>query len=252
MDIRGCTALVTGTNRGIGSAYIRALLARGAAHVYAGARDPSAIRLDDLSAGDAARVTRVALDITRDDQVAAAARDCRDVTLLINNAGVARFEPLLETDDLDAARAEMEVNYFGTLRMCRAFAPLLGARGGGALVNVLSVASWINAPLQGSYSASKAAEWSLTRGVRIELRAQGTLVVGVHMGYIDTDMAAHISTPKTPPSAVAEATLDAVEAGRIEVVVDQRARDMRALLGDPDEQDRMAQGLWDARPRRVR
>jgi NAD(P)-dependent dehydrogenase (short-subunit alcohol dehydrogenase family) len=124
----------------------------------------------------------------------------------------------------------METNYFGTLAVCRAFTPVLGANGGGALVNMLSVASFMSFPQIGSYSASKAAAWSLTNGVRLELAAQGTLVVGVHAGFIDTDMAARIDQPKISPIEVARQTFDAVEAGQLEVLADGQSRDVKAAL----------------------
>jgi NAD(P)-dependent dehydrogenase (short-subunit alcohol dehydrogenase family) len=132
--------------------------------------------------------------------------------------------------------------------MCRAFAPVLKRNGGGAIVNVLSVVSWVNVPMQGSYSASKAAEWSMTNGIRIELRAQGTLVVGVHAGYVDTDMAAHVAAPKTRPEDVAGRTIEAVERGIEEVLVDKRAEEMRALLAaDRTTVDAMMEQLWEKR-----
>ena len=181
MMIRGSTALVTGANRGLGSALVRALRAGGCAKIYAAARNIAGVAPDRV-------VHPVQLDITSAEEVAAAAARCQDVDILINNAGVAGFKPALGAPTMEHARAEMETNYFGTLAMCRAFAPVLKRNGGGALINVLSVVSWFNAPVQGSYCASKAAEWSLTRAARFELRAQGTLVVGVFAGYIDTDM----------------------------------------------------------------
>ncbi|MGE0744025.1 MAG: SDR family oxidoreductase [Rhodospirillales bacterium] len=239
MNISGSVALVTGANRGIGRAFARALLAAGARTVYAGARNPATIVEPGL--------TPVRLDITDPGDVAAAAARCGDVDLLINNAGVAHFAPLLAAPTMDAARAEMETNYFGTLALCRAFAPILGANGGGALVNVLSVVSWINVPLQGSYCASKAAAHSLTAGIRCELRAQGTLVVGVYAGYIDTDMTAGLDVAKTRPEDVAAATLAAVEAGQEEVLADARSRTVKATLAsDPASLDRQMQAVWDS------
>ena len=181
MMIGGSTALVTGANRGLGKALVRALLAAGCAKVYAGARNIAGAVPEGV-------VQPFQLDITSAEQVAAAAAQCQDVDILINNAGVAAFTPALAAPTLDNARLEMETNYLGTLAMCRAFAPILKQNGGGALVNMLSVVSWFNVPMQGTYCASKAAEWSLTRAVRFELRAQGTLVVAVYAGYIDTDM----------------------------------------------------------------
>jgi NAD(P)-dependent dehydrogenase (short-subunit alcohol dehydrogenase family) len=240
MQVRGAVALVTGANRGIGRAFARALLAAGARKVYGAARDPSTIADPDVSP--------LPLDITDPDQIAAAMAACGDVSLLVNNAGVAAFEPLIGSPSLEAARREMETNYFGTLAMCRAFAPILKRNGGGAIVNVLSVVSWVNVPMQGSYSASKAAEWSMTNGIRIELRAQGTLVVGVHAGYVDTDMAAHVAGPKTRPEDVAGRTIEAMERGIEEVLVDKRAAEMRALLAaDRTAVDAMMEQLWEKR-----
>ncbi len=242
MQIKGSVALVTGANRGIGRAFAQTLEAAGAAKIYAGARDPATITDPGLHP--------LELDITDQQSIADAAQRCRDVTLLINNAGIATFSPLIAAPGMDAARAEMETNYFGTLAMCRAFAPILRQNGGGALVNVLSVVSWINVPMQGSYSASKAAEWSLTNGIRVELREQGTLVVGVHVGYVETDMTAHLDVPKTRPEQVAQRTLEAIELGQEEVLADQRAQDLkRALAVDPAPVEAGIQRSWDARPR---
>lgn len=217
MKIDGSIVLVTGANRGLGRAFAQALLERGASKVYGGARDPGTV----TDPG----VVPVRLDITDPAQVAAAAERCGDVTLLINNAGILRGGGLL--GDPKGARAEMETNFFGTLEMSRAFAPLLA---GGALVNVLSVLSWLSLPQVASYAASKAAAWSLTNGLRNELRAQGTLVVGVHAGFIDTDMAAGVDGPKISPAEVVAQTLDAIEADREEVLADQVTREVKAGL----------------------
>jgi NAD(P)-dependent dehydrogenase (short-subunit alcohol dehydrogenase family) len=242
MQIAGSVALVTGANRGLGRAFAEALVARGAARVYAGARDPASVT--------GGNVLPVRLDVTSPADVADAAATCGDVTLLINNAGIARFLPLLDTSDPEAAEAEMATNYFGTLRMCRAFAPVLGRNGGGALVNMLSVVSWMNVPLQGSYSASKAAAWSLTQGVRHELKAQGTQVVGVYAGYIATDMTRGFDVAKASPEAIAASTLDGIEAGATEVLADSRSAEIKTLLrDDPGAIDRMMQAVWDRRSR---
>jgi NAD(P)-dependent dehydrogenase (short-subunit alcohol dehydrogenase family) len=219
--IDGITALVTGANRGLGKALTQALLDRGAAKVYAGARDPGAVEVTD------ARIVPVRLDITNPSDVAAAARDCTDVSLVINNAGAMLQKPFLSAPDMSAARTEMETNYFGTLAMARAFAPVLAAAGGGALVNVLSVVSWYAPPFNASYCASKSAEWALTNALRVELHGQGTLVVGVHAGFIDTDMAAVVEDSKISPSEVAEQTLDAVEKGQPEVLTDAWTRHVK-------------------------
>jgi NAD(P)-dependent dehydrogenase (short-subunit alcohol dehydrogenase family) len=239
--IDGITALVTGANRGLGKAFTQALLDRGAAKVYAGARDPSAVEVTDP------RLVPVRLDITDPGDVAAAARYCADVSLVINNAGVMLQAPFLSTPDLSAARAEMETNYFGTLAMARAFAPVLAAAGGGTLVNMLSVVSWYAPPFNASYCASKSAEWALTNALRVELRGQGTLVVGVHAGFIDTDMADTVEDAKISPSEVAKQTLDAVEKGQPEVSTDDWTRHVKESIAT-DQQSLYPdiQRSWDA------
>jgi NAD(P)-dependent dehydrogenase (short-subunit alcohol dehydrogenase family) len=239
MKIDGSVALVTGANRGLGQVFARELVSRGAARVYGAARDPAAVTEPG--------VTPVALDITDPERVAQVAQECADVTLLVNNAGVMKASSFIGAPSLDAARLEMETNYFGTLSMCRAFAPVLAANGGGAVVNMLSVTSFFNNPLDASYGASKSAEWSLTNGIRLELAHQGTQVVGVHAGFIDTDMAAGIDVPKISPESVARQTFDAVEAGGVEVLADERTRTIKASL--PHDHELIypqVQEFWDA------
>ncbi|SOX54831.1 KR domain-containing protein [Mycobacterium ahvazicum] len=239
--IAGKRVLVTGANRGLGKAFVQELLDGGAARVYAAAQNPDAVDFDD------ARVVPVSLDITKSDDIRDAASGCSDVTVLINNAGAMLRSPLLASPDLSAARSEMETNYFGTLAMCRAFAPVLARQGGGALVNVLSIASWFASPFNGSYGASKSAEWALTNAIRVELRAQGTLVVGVHAGWIDTDMADTVAAAKLSPGDVASQTLAAIQHGDEEVLTDDGTRRVKASLPHdltalyPDVQKR-----WDA------
>src|SRR5580704_8278294 len=222
VEIGGAVALVTGADRGLGRVFARELVSRGAARVYGAARNPAAVTEPG--------VTSIALDITDPARVAQVAHDCADVTVLVNNAGVMKASPFIGAPNLDAARLEMETNYFGTLSMCRAFAPVLAAGGGGAIVNMLSVSSFYTAPFDPSYSASKAAELSLTNGIRMELSQQGTLVVAVHASFIDTDMAAGIDAPKISPESVARQAFDAVEAGQIEVLADERSRFVKAAL----------------------
>ena len=179
--------------------------------------------------------------------MAQVARECADVSLLVNNAGVLSYNTFLNAPSLDAARQEMETNYFGTLSMCRAFAPVLAANGGGALVNMLSVTSFYTNPFDASYGASKAAAWSLTNGVRLELHHQGTLVVGVHASFIDTDMAALTSAPKDSPESVARQVCDAVEAGQVEVLADERSRTVKSQLSrDQELIYPPVQEFWDA------
>ncbi|MCD2194677.1 SDR family oxidoreductase [Actinomycetospora endophytica] len=227
MRIAGSTALVTGAGRGLGATLVEALLARGAATVYAGARDPRDAENKDP------RVIPLRLDVTDPASVRGAAERAGDVDLLINNAGIAGNGSLL-TGDPERARAELETNFWGPVTVLRAFAPVLARNGGGAVVNVLSALSWLTSPLTGSYSASKAAAWSFTGSARAELRGQGTQVVGVHLGYMDTDMVAHLDVPKIAPEDVARQTLDAVEDGGEEVLADLPSERAKvALSGKP-------------------
>ena len=245
MKISGSTALVTGANRGLGKALVEALRIAGAKKIYAAARNPADISADAV-------VQPLAIDITNISQVDGAAGHCGDVTLLINNAGIARFTSALAVPTMENARLEMETNYFGTLAMCRAFAPILKKNGGGALVNMLSVVSFFNAPMQGTYSASKAAEWSLTKDVRFELRAQGTRVTGVYAGYIDTDMTAGLNAPKTSAADIAACILAGIESGVEEVLADERARSVyEQLRKDEGPFEANMQQIWDAHARKM-
>jgi NAD(P)-dependent dehydrogenase (short-subunit alcohol dehydrogenase family) len=227
MRVRGSTALVTGANRGLGRAFAQELVGRGAAKVYAAVRRPETV----VDGG----VTPVGLDINDPERVAEVATQFPDVTLLVNNAGVMKASSFIGTPSLAPARQEMETNYFGTLGMCRAFTPVLAANGGGAIVNMLSVSSFVTNPLDASYGASKAAAWSMTNGIRIELSRQGTLVVAVHASFIDTDMASGIEAPKVSPEAVARQAFDAVEAGTVEVLADDRSRFVKDSLSHDQE-----------------
>jgi len=232
MELKGTVALVTGANRGVGRAFVEALLERAAAKVYAGAREPA--KLADLTGRHKGKVVALKLDITQPADILAAARSCRDVRLLVNNAGINRQAGLIAAPDLAAARAEIETNYFGPLSMCRAFAPILKANGGGAIVNMLSILARVNLPMYGSLSASKAAALSLTQGVRGELAKQGTLVVAVMPGAVDTEMERNFPPPKLPPADAARAALDGVEKGLEEVYPGDMATGMsQGLAGDP-------------------
>jgi len=223
MDINDSVVLVTGGNRGLGKALVQVFLGAGARKIYVGSRTP--IETSDP------RLQPIKLDITNAQDVAVAAQTCQDVTILMNNAGVATsFASLLTAPSLDGAHQEMETNYFGTLAMVRAFAPILGKNGGGTLVNMLSVLSWFTSPTTGSYSASKYAELSLTQGLRIELRSQGTLVTAVHAGYIDTDMAAGVNAPKTSPEDVAARIIEGIHNDQEEVLADQMSHEIKAVL----------------------
>jgi NAD(P)-dependent dehydrogenase (short-subunit alcohol dehydrogenase family) len=239
MQLEGSVALVTGANRGLGQAYARALLDAGAAKVYAGARNPESI----TDPG----VIPVRLDVTDPAQVAAAAQLASDATIVVNNAGVGTVTSLLDPDAVAVAREMLEVNYLGLLSVSNAFAPVLAANGGGALVNMLSVLSFVSLPLHGPYNASKAAAWSTTNALRVQLRGQGTLVVGVHAGYLETDMAANAPGPKTAPEDLAAQLVAALRADQEEVLGDQLSRDVKgALAQDLELLYPGIQEQWDA------
>ncbi|MBN9513456.1 MAG: SDR family oxidoreductase [Alphaproteobacteria bacterium] len=222
MKIKDSVALVTGANRGLGLAFTKALLAGGARKVYAAARDPASVKQ--------AGVQPVRLDVTQAEQVEAAARELGDVNLLINNAGIIRGSGFLTPDGLDATRAEFETNFFGPLLTARAFAPVLAKNGGGAIVNVLSVLSWVSLSTSSSYSASKAAAWSLSNGLRNELRGQGTEVLSLHVGFMDTDMVRSVTAPKAQPDDVVKQVLAALEDGKSEILADDVSRRIKQNL----------------------
>lgn len=213
MKIENAVVLVSGANRGIGQAFVRELLARGARKVYAAARDPATITPQ-------AGVYPLRLDVNSPDDVAAAAAQASDVSLVINNAGIAQPGGFLAADSEEVARRIFETNFFAVLRMSKAFAPILAAQGGGGLLNVLSVASWVNGSELAAYSASKSAAWSLTNSLRYELAAQKTQVLGLHMGYVDTDLTRGLDAPKSSPADIVSRALDALEAGLDEVLAD--------------------------------
>ena len=226
MQLRNATVFITGANRGLGLSFAREALARGARKVYAAARNPSSVTLPGVEA--------VQLDVTRPEDIAAAARRCGDVTLLVNNAGIALVGGFLGEDSMDSARQQLETNFFGPLRLSQAFAPVLAANGGGAILNVLSVASWINSPVLGVYGATKSAAWALTNGLRQELRAQHTQVLGMHVGFVDTDLTRDFDAPKSNPDLVVRRTYDALEAGADEVLADEITQQVkRGLSAQP-------------------
>ncbi|HEX4049765.1 MAG TPA: SDR family oxidoreductase [Steroidobacteraceae bacterium] len=240
LRIHGCVALVTGSNRGLGRAFCEGLIQRGAKKVYAAARDPARI--------STAGVIPCKLDVTLLADVASLVGSCQDVTLLINNAGLLRDSPMLGTNSQAAAREEMDTNYFGPLGLIQEFKPVLARNGGGAIVNVLSVASWFTNPFMATYCASKAAEEVLTDATRMQLRSQSTHVLGVYAGYIDTDMAAAVNRPKTSPREVVDRTLAGVESGADRVFADDRAEFIdRRVRTDPESFYADLQRLWDER-----
>ena len=225
MNIENAVVLITGANRGIGLAFARELLARGARKVYAAARDPASVSLPGVQA--------LRLDVTQPDEVTAAAQLATDVNLVINNAGIAQTGGFLALDSEAVARRIFETNFFGVLNMSKAFAPLLKANGGGALLNVLSVASWVNGGELAAYSASKSAAWSLTNALRHELAAQKTQVLGLHMAYVDTDLTRGFEVPKSSAEQIVQRALDGLAAGADEVLADVLTEQIRQGLAAP-------------------
>ncbi|MFE0512445.1 SDR family oxidoreductase [Streptomyces sp. NPDC058964] len=220
--VKDSVVLVTGGSRGVGRALVEELYVRGARKVYATARDPRTVTHPDA--------VPLGLEVTDPDSVAAVAARAQDVTVLINNAGVATGARFL-TSPVDDIRRELETNFYGPLLLTRAFAPVIERNGGGHILNVHSVLSWL---ADGStYSASKAAAWSQTNSLRLELRPRGIAVTGLHMAYVDTDMTVGIDAPKSSPHDIAVAALDGMEAGAHEVLADDTTRRVKgALSGD--------------------
>lgn len=222
MNIKNSVVLITGANRGLGLALAKQAIAAGASKVYGAARDPKSVTL--------AGVIPVQLDVTDPASVTALARDLGDVTVVINNAGISRGSPVTAEDSVEQLRAEFETNAVGPLLVSKAFAPTLKKNGGGAIINILSALSWVSLPTTGTYSTSKAAAWAITNGLRGELAAQNTQVLGAHMGYMDTDMTAGIEAAKAKPEDVADAIYAALAAGEDEVLADETARQVRMGL----------------------
>ena len=224
MNLQDSIALVTGSNRGLGREFAAQLLERGAEKVYATARDPERVQIPG--------VTPLRLDITDPDSVAGAAAVAGDATLVINNAGIATRTGLSD-GALAQIELEMDTNFFGPLNVTRAFAPILASNGGGAILNVLSVLSWLHLPSTGAYSAAKAAAWAMTDVARQELAPHGIHVAALHVAYMDTDMAAHITAPKADPARVAALALDGIEADLTEILADDTTRSVKHGLSRP-------------------
>ncbi|MFF2510345.1 SDR family oxidoreductase [Streptomyces sp. NPDC058086] len=220
-SIEGSVVLVTGGSRGIGRALVQALYERGASKVYATARDPRTVTHPDA--------VPLALEVSDPASVAAAAERAQDVTVLINNAGASVNANFLDSP-VEDVRREFETNFYGPLLVTRAFVPIIERNGGGHILNVHSVLSWVG--LLGSYSASKAAFWSQTNSLRLDLRPRGIDVTGLHVGYVDTDMAAKVDAPKSSPESVAAQALDGIESGAFEVLADDLTRQVKAQLAE--------------------
>jgi NAD(P)-dependent dehydrogenase (short-subunit alcohol dehydrogenase family) len=224
MKLKESVALVTGANRGLGKAFVEALIEGGAARVYAAARAPWNIESSD-------RVVPIRLDIRSPEDADEAAQQYSDVNLIINNAGVGHAVGSLDPRSLLVARDEWETNVSGPLRLIQKFAPILAANGGGAVLNVLSALTWISIPgAFGTYAASKAALWSLTNSLRLDLQAQGTQVAALHVGFMDTDFIKGMSVPKTAPRVVAHDALAQLEAGAVEILADQVSQQLKQHL----------------------
>jgi NAD(P)-dependent dehydrogenase (short-subunit alcohol dehydrogenase family) len=222
MEVKGRVALVTGANRGLGRALVEALKQAGAAKVYAAARNPESITADG--------VTAIRLDVTDRAAARAAAERCGDVDILINNAGITRPGPIFSDEFADTARALLDTNFFGILNVSGAFAPVLGRNGGGAIVNILSVLTWLAFEGTVAYCASKSAAWALTNGMRAELKKQGTFVSGVHVGYMDTDMIAGLSVPKAPPEQIARRIIEGLAKREPEILADDVSVQVKSAL----------------------
>ncbi|KHL97035.1 short-chain dehydrogenase [Paenibacillus sp. IHB B 3415] len=214
MNISEQVAFVTGANRGLGRQLTLELLSRGA-KVYAGARNPETI--------DIPGVTPVKLDVTKPDEVAAAAILAKDVTLLINNAGSSTGASLLE-GDVEKIQLEFDTHFFGTLSMARAFTPIIEKNGGGSILNILSVLSWFSMGASGAYTAAKAAAWALTNDLRLNLYPRNIRVAGLHVGFMETDMTTGIDAPKSNPSDIAKIAIDGIESGSFEILADDNSR----------------------------
>ena len=229
LQISQTVALVTGANRGIGRAFVKALYKAGAKKIYATARDIKS--LEEIVAIDPNRIIPLNLDVTNLEQIEAVAKQTFDVNLLINNAGVVNTRGLFADASVQNAQSEMDVNYFGTLNMIRAFAPILKQNGGGAIANLASLASFVNVPVFATYSASKAALHSLTQAARAELAHQNTLVIGLYPGPVDTRMTTTLPLDKAAPSQIADALLAGIEQGTEDIYPDAMASNILSNVG---------------------
>jgi NAD(P)-dependent dehydrogenase (short-subunit alcohol dehydrogenase family) len=227
MNIAGSVVFVTGASRGLGLAFAKVALAKGASKVYAGVRK--------VEGFDVPGIIPVQIDVTDEASVAAAAAQCQDTTVLVNNAGIGIVQDAaLASNMIELSRHLMDTNTFGIVRTAQAFAPILSRNGGGALINVLSDVTWLSVPMLAAYAASKSAAWSVTNALRLELHGQNTQVVAVHVGFVDTDLVKGFDVPKTDPQVVAQVVLEAMNSGSLEVLVDEGTRFIKSTLSQSD------------------
>ncbi|MFY1664285.1 SDR family oxidoreductase [Pseudomonas sp. Pseu.R1] len=227
MNISGSVVFVTGASRGLGLAFVKEAVARGAKKVYAGVRNPAAF--------DVPGVIAVKLDVTDEASVRAAAQHCQDTTLLVNNAGIASvMQGPLDQNMIELSQHLMDTNYYGVIRVSQAFAPILAANGGGGIINVLSDVTWLSIPLLAAYAATKSAAWSFTNALRLQVRGDNTQVVGLHVGFIDTDLTQGFDVPKSTPKAVVDSAYETLEAGGFEALADEGSRYIKSTLSSAD------------------
>jgi NAD(P)-dependent dehydrogenase (short-subunit alcohol dehydrogenase family) len=227
MNISGSVVFVTGASRGLGLAFAKIALAKGASKVYAGVRNPANFNVPGL--------IPVQLDVTDEASIKAAAAQCSDTTLLVNNAGIATLmNSPLDPNMIELSQHLMETNYYGVIRTTQAFAPILAANGGGAVINVLSDVTWLSIPMLAAYAASKSAAWSFTNALRLQVRPDNTQVVALHVGFIDTDLTKDFDLPKSSPEAVVNAAFATLEAGGEEALADEGTRYIKSTLSSAD------------------
>ena len=228
MKVKGSIVLITGANRGIGKGFAEEFLKAGAKRIYLGVRDLKSVSEFIKQAPE--KLFPLVLDVTNPEQIRKAADRARDLTILVNNAGVLYGGSLFDKRRIENARLEMETNYFGPLFMARVFVPILKANGGGALVNISSIAGLVAFPGIPTYCASKAAVYFLSEEERMELAAQGTQVMSVHPGPVDTDMARGFDLPKVSPNHVGQELIRALEAGETMLLPDPYSKEVYALF----------------------
>ncbi|EJJ29712.1 SDR family oxidoreductase [Rhizobium sp. CF142] len=223
MDIANSTVFITGANRGLGLAFAREARRRGAAKIYAGMRNTAGFNEPDI--------IPIRIDVTDKASIAAAAGLAADTTLLINNAGIAELiDGPLSGDVEEQSQRLFDVNYHGVVRVTRAFEPILSAQPQAAIINVLSDIVWLPRPILTPYAASKAAAWSYTNQLRFHLREKGIQVLGLHVGFVDTDLTDGINVPKASPQDVVRQTYDALAAGRSEIMADRGTTVLKSTL----------------------